>query len=177
MNNLRLLRGFTLIAGDTMALTIEIEEMKLPVLEEKSFDFTPGGGTGETAVPLGITNKLELPFKLVSHNPDMDVLFGSPPGQRTSFTAVKSLFDDEDDSGRAIEVTVDIKARLMKIDPEQMKGGEKAGYDHMLSAVTWYSEVHDKKVIREFNFRPGGWTILNGTGVGDDHRRILRVGG
>lgn len=173
--NLRMLRGFTLVAMDAIPLSLEIEEMKLPVLEEKSIDFTPGGGTGETNIPLGITNKLELPFKLISHNPVMDVLFGKPPGVRTPFTAVKSLFDDEDDTGRAIEVSVDLKARLMKIDPENMKGGDKAGYDHTLSAVTWYSEVHDGKVIRQFNFKAGGWTILDGQQIGDDHARILRM--
>jgi P2 family phage contractile tail tube protein len=171
----RILRGFTLVARDQVNLALEIEEMKLPTLEEKSVDFTAGGATGETAVPLGITNKLEMQFKVMTHNPALDVLFGLPPGTRTAFTAVKSLFDDNDDSGKAIEVSIDLKARLMKIDPEQMKGGDKAGYDHMLSAITWYSEVHDGRVIREFNLSLGGWTILDGKTVNDDHARILRL--
>ena len=173
--NLRFLRGFTLIAGDTQNYHLEIEELKFPTLEEKSFDFTPGGGTGETAVPLGVTNKLELPYKLVTHNPANDVLFGLPPGVRTPFTGRKELFDDEDDSGRAIEVTIDVKGRLMKLDPDAMKGGDKAGYDNMISAITWYQEVHDNKVIREFNFRRGGWTILNGKAVNAGHRSVLGI--
>lgn len=172
---LRILRGFTLITNDVNNLHLEIEELKLPGLEEKSFDFTPGGGTGETAVPLGVTNKLEMPFKSVSHNPATDILFGLPPGQRTPFTGRKSLFDDEDETGRAIEVTIDVNGRLMKIDPEAMKGGDKAGYDLMISAITWYQEVHDNKIIREFNFRRGGWTILDGKSANEGHRAALGI--
>ena len=77
--SLRILRGFTLIADDDKNLHLEIDELKLPTLEEKSVDFTPGGSTGETDVPLGITSKLEIPFKLISHNPLIDVLFGRHP--------------------------------------------------------------------------------------------------
>lgn len=172
---LRLLRGFTLVANDELALSLEIEEMKLPVLAEKTVDFTPGGATGETDVPLGVTDKLELPFKVLSHNPALDNLFGLPAGRRIPFTAVKSLFDDDSDDNRAIEVTIDLKARLTKIDPENMKGGDKAGYDHVLSAVTWYQEVHDKEIIREFDRNAGGWTILGGQPANDDHARILRL--
>ena len=85
------------------------------------------------------------------------------------------MFDDEDDTGRAIEVTVDVKGRLMKIDPEQMKGGEKAGYDHMISAITWYQEVYDGKIIREFNFFHGGWTFLDGGSANDGHFAALGI--
>ena len=46
------LRGFNLIINDSDSLHLEIEEMKLSGLEEKGFDFTAGGSTQETDVPL-----------------------------------------------------------------------------------------------------------------------------
>ncbi|MCF6239589.1 MAG: phage major tail tube protein, partial [Candidatus Marinimicrobia bacterium] len=93
----------------------------------------------------------------------------------TPFTGRKSLFDDEDDTGRVIEASIDVRGRLMKVDPEQMKGGDKAGYDHMISAITWYQEVHDGKVIRQFNFKRGGWTILDGASANDANRSALAI--
>ena len=167
------LRGFNLIAKDTDSLHLEIEEMKLPGFEEKAFDFTPGGGTQEMDVPLGVTGKLELPFKLATQNPGIIALYGLPPGKRTSFTARKYVVDEE--KGKEIEVTVDIKARLMKLEAEQMKGGEKSGFDHTLSAVTWYQEVHEGKIMREMNFFAGGWTMHNGKPINKTRNRMLGI--
>lgn len=166
-------RGFNLIVGDVENLHLEIEELKPPTLEEKGFDFTPGGGTGEITVPLGVTNKLEMPFKLATQNPKINALFGLPPGKRTPFTGRKSLFNDE--TGDNVEVTIDTLGRLMKLDPDAMKGGEKAGFDHLISAITWYQEVWDGTIMREFSFKKGGWTILNGSPANVAHRAALGI--
>lgn len=174
---LPIIRGFNLIADDTESTHLAIEEMKLPTLEEKSVDFTPGGGTQELDVPLGVTSKLACPFKLMGDNAKVHGFYGMPPGMRVPFTARKLVIDELDDSGREVEVTIDMTGRVMKVDPEAMKGGEKAGYDHEISSIIHYREVHDKVVIREFNFKLGGWTIRNGVAVNDSRRRILGIGG
>lgn len=170
---LEFLRNFTLIADDVLNLHLEIEEAKSPSLEEKDFDFTPGGATGEMNVSLGITNKLEMGFKLATQNRDINKLFGLAPGIRTAFTMRKALFDDED--GRPIEATIDIKGRLMKIDPEAMKGGEKSGYDYMISSISWYQQVEDGKVIRQYNFKLGGWTVHDGNPTNVGVRSALAI--
>lgn len=169
------LRGFNLIANDDLSLALEIEELKTPSFVEKSFDFTPGGATQEIDVPLGVTGKLEMPFKLATHNPKIIGLYGLPAGQRTPFTARKLIVDEQSGDGREIEVTIDVKGRLMKLEADQMKGGDKSGYDHTISAITWYQEVHDGKVMREMNFYMGGWTIHNGKPINATRNRILGV--
>jgi|GEM_PF-2298207 len=172
--DLNIIRAFNLIAADTENLHLAIEEMKLPSFEEKSFDFTPGGSSLEIDVPLGVTSKLEMPFKLATDDARVHGLYGLPPGQRTPFTARKLIVDEV--SGREIEVVIDLKGRVSKFEPDQMKGGDKAGYDHTISSVAWYQEVHDKKVIREFNFYMGGWRIRNGVAVNANRNRILGIG-
>lgn len=171
---LNILRAFNLIVSDTQNLHLAIEEMKLPSFEEKSVDFTPGGGSMEIDVPLGVTSKLEMPFKLITDDPLIHGLYGMPVGTRTPFTARKFVVDEI--KGREIEVTIDVNGRLMKIEPEQMKGGEKSGYDHTISSISWYSEVHDGRVIREFNFFLGGWRVRNGAAVNMTRNRILGIG-
>lgn len=166
-------RGFNLVVDDETSLHLEVEEMKAPMLEEKAFDFTPGGGTQEMDIPLGVTSKLELPFKLATHNPKIVGLYGLPAGTRTPFTARQLIVDEED--GRELEATIDIRGRLMKLEAEQMKGGEKSGYDHTISAITWYQEVFDGKVVREMNWKRGGWTILNGVSVNQNRNSILGI--
>ena len=65
----------------------------------------------------------------------------------------------------------------MKAEAEIMKGGERTGYDHEISSITFYREVHDGTVVREFNFKLGGWTVRGAIGVNDARRRILGIGG
>lgn len=174
---LRIIRGFNLIADDTASTHLSIEEMRLPTFEEKSADFTPGGSTQEIDVGLGVTNKLVCPFKLMGDNPAIHSFYGMPPGVRVPFTGRKLVIDELEDDGREIEVTVDMLGRIMKTEPEAMKGGEKSGYDHEISSIIYYREVHDKVVLREFNFKMGGWTIRNGVAVNEGRRRILGFGG
>ena len=81
--HLPIIRGFTLIADDTVNTHLAIAEMRLPAMEEKSYDFTPGGGTQELDVPLGVTGKLVCPFKLEGDNPAIHGLYGLPPGRRS----------------------------------------------------------------------------------------------
>lgn len=171
---LNILRAFNLIVTDQHNLHLAIEEMKLPTFEEKSFDFTPGGSSLEIDVPLGVTNKLEMPFKLATTDPAIHGIYGLPPGIRNAFTA--RMFVVDEIKGREIEVTVDIQGRVMKVEPDQMKGGEKSGYDHAISSVAWYSETHDGVVIRQFNFFRGGWTIRNGVAFNGTRNRILGIG-
>ncbi len=172
---MEILRGFNLIVDDNESLHLEIEEMKLPTLEEKSHDFTPGGGTAEIDVPMGVTNKLELPFKVISHNATLKSLFGQQPGKRNAFTARQLVVDELDENGKEIEVTLDIKGRVMSREGEQMKGGEKSGYDYKISSIRWYREVHDGKVVNEMDFSLGGWTVRNGVVVNQTRNRILGV--
>lgn len=169
-----ILRAFNLIVADTENQHLAIAEMRTPTFQEKSFDFTPGGGSLELDVPLGVTNKLECPFKLASSDPRVHGLYGLPPGERTPFTARKFIVDEN--SGREIEAVIDMKGRLMKVEAEQMKGGDKAGYDHTISSITWYQEMQDGKVWREFNFFMGGWRIRNGQPANAGRNRILGIG-
>jgi P2 family phage contractile tail tube protein len=166
-------RGFNLIVNDEENLYLEIEEMKPPMMEEKAYDFTPGGGDQELDVPLGVTNKLELPFKLATQNPIVNSLYGQLPGVRTPFTARQYIVNEDD--GREIEATIDIRARLMKREAENLKGGDKAGFDYMLGAITWYQEIFDGKVLHEMNRARGGWTVRNGVAVNSGRNNILGI--
>lgn len=171
---LNILRGFTLLVNDNENLALEIEEMKLPTLEEKGYDHTPGGANVEIDVPLGVTSKLELPFKTVSNNQVVSGLYGRPPGVRDVFTGVHHIVDEE--TGEDIELTLDVVGRVMKVEGENAKQGDKSGYDYMISSIWNYSEVRNGQVFRAYNIKLGGWTVNNGVGTGDGRRRILRLG-
>ena len=46
----RIMRGITLVANDNINLAITLEEMTLPVMEEITETFHPGGADGEVDI-------------------------------------------------------------------------------------------------------------------------------
>ncbi len=171
MTSFRLLRGFTLVVNDANNLGIEIEEAKLPSLEEKTEDFQPGGSDIEiTVAGLGLKAP-KMPFKLKSHNPLVTGLIGGPPGTRHDFTAKKFVVDEVD--GSEHEHAIDIKGRLLKAEGEQMQAGKASGYDYEVGSILTYSESWDGRVMHRFSLLLGGWTTWNYQAVNEARRRIL----
>lgn len=171
MESLRILRGFTLFVGDATNLALEIEEMRLPTLEEHTESYQPGGSDIEIDIAgLGIKAP-RLPFKLKSHNPAVSGLIGGPPGLRNNFTAKKHIIDEID--GSEHEHALDIRGRILKGEGEQMQGGKAAGYDYEIGSLLTYSEMWDGSIMHRFSFILGGWTIWNYEPVNEGRRRTL----
>ncbi|MBB4302363.1 hypothetical protein GGD81_001390 [Rhodobium orientis] len=175
--SLRLLRGFTLIINDNINLAIDIEELRLAGLGEKTKTFQPGGGDLEIDITgLGI-KALSTPFKVISHTPAVMGMVGGPPGVRHDFSGIKHVVDE--DGGAEHEHAVDMKGRLIKMEPENMKSDNAAGYDYTIGSIWNYTEMWDGRVMHRFNFKLGGWQIWNFQQInkGRSRRLFARVGG
>lgn len=169
--SLRVLRGFTLYVNDNQNLYFEIEELKLPVLEEKTETFQPGGSDVEIAIAGLGTKELQLPFKTKSHSPEVIGLFGGPPGTRHDFTGAKLVVDEM--TGEEHEHVVDVKGRLTKVDAEAARAGSLVGYDNMVGSIFTYTETWDGRVMHRYNLKSGGWDIWNFEPVNATRRRVL----
>ena len=171
MSGLRILRGFTLYANDSINMALEIDTLRLPTLEEITETFQPGGSDMAIELTgLGV-KELTMAFKLKSHTPELLGLFGGAPGIRNNFTGKKLIVSEED--GSEHEHAIDVTGRISKIDGEEMSGGKPSGYDHEIKSIWTYTEYWDSRIMHRFSFKKGGWDIRNFQPVNEGRRRVL----
>ena len=171
MSALRIIRGFTLYINDDTNLALDIETLKLPTMEEHKEAFQPGGADVEFDVTGLGTKAFTMPFKLKSHTPATLAFFGGPPGVRQNFSGKKLIISEED--GSEHEHAVDVKARLTKIEGEQMSAGKATGYDHEIGSIWTYTEYWDSRVMHRYNMKLGGWDVWNFQAINTRRRLAL----
>lgn len=167
----RILRGFTLVANDDINLAAIIEEMSLPVLEEITETFQPGGADGEVDIAGMGTKALVCAFKTKGNAPQLNTLFAGPAGKRHNWTGKKLVIDDV--TGEEFEHAIDLSARLTKIDAGAAQGGKANSYDFELKSMLTYNEMWNGQVLHRFNLMTGGWDIQNGQPVNAHRRSFL----
>ena len=167
----RFMRGFTMRVDDKENLALEIETLQLADLEEKTENFMPGGVDGELEIAGLGTKALNLLAKVKSENEYMAGTFGAPPGKRRAYTGIKYIVDEFD--GSEHEHIVDVTGRLIKIEPNENKAGELAGYNYTIGSIINYTEYWDGKIMNRFVFKTGGWNVSNFEAVNETRRRML----
>ena len=168
---LNIMRGFNLYVDEDKNLFLEIEEMKLPKIEDETDEFSPGGSDYTIDVPVGIA-KLEAQFKLKGRGPLIRQLSAEKPGKRRRFTAYELIVDEQ--TGEEVQRVVTMEGRISAADPETSKRKEMVGYDYTLGSITLYEDVHDGDIIHRFNFFTNERTV-DGVDLNATSNRLLGI--
>lgn len=115
---------------------LTLEEIRLPTMQEKYQDHSPGGGSIDMEIPVGF-EKLMMPFKLRGHDPDMFGFLGTDD----TFTSLGLIRDRR--TGRAIQSKAIMRGRIGQITPDAFKKGELQGHEYMVNAVMRYELFFD----------------------------------
>ena len=120
-----------------------LKNLKIPALQEKTRDFSPGGGVVDMKLGTRKTEALELTFQLEGPNPDVMKRFMR--NQRIDYTVranVRDVQTHEDIPMKAI-----ISGRMVKNEMSQFASGDGVQSDYMISEVMryqlWFN--HDEK--------------------------------
>ena len=136
---MNILRGINLYVGDEpvseASKHLELEELKLPDLEENLQTFEPGGSVGAVQVAMGL-KEMEASFKLKAWDPYTMAHFGLGAAERRRFTGYGALIDEV--SGVEKDIVAVMEGRLSKVEGEAMKKGDLAGHDYTISGIWFY---------------------------------------
>ncbi len=175
--SLFLLEAFTLFVtddGPDNSKHLTLETIKLPVLEENTQTYTPGGAIGEIAVGgLGL-KALECTFKVKGVDPQIMSQFGLGKAGRKPFTAYGGIRDKK--GGGLIEIKAVMEGRLVKIEKDEWQRGELAGHDHAINEI-WHYELHwGGREKYYYDFLTSTWRV-DGVSQNSELRAILRIPG
>lgn len=169
--------AINLFAGDDgpdNSKHLTLESIKLPVLEESSQDYTPGGGIGEITVGnLGL-KKLECTCKLKGYDPQVYSQFGIGTRGRRPWTMYGAIRDKRGNG--LIELKAVMEGRLAKIEGDDLQRAELAGHDHTFHEIWHYELWWDKKEKYFYDFLTSEWRV-DGVSQNADLRSILRIPG
>lgn len=170
------MEAVNLYLGDldpTNSTHLELEELKLPALEEIMQEHHAGGALVKVEYSLGI-EALKPTFKLKGWNPVALGQFGLGSRMRHSYTAYGVIRDKR--TGRAIEAKSVIEARLGKVESDAFKRGDLQGHDYAFNEVMHYELHIDGAEKYFFDNWTSDWRV-NGLSENADERRILRIPG
>lgn len=170
------LEAFNLFVGDEgpdNSKHLILESLKLPVLEENTQSYTPGGGLGEITVGgLGL-KALECTFKVKGPDPQiMSQFLGG--GARKPFTAYGAVRDKQ--GGGAIEIKAVMEGRMVRLEKDEWQRGELAGHDHGINELWHYELYWGGKEKFYYDFLTSSWRV-DGVSKNADVRNILRIPG
>ena len=175
MATIQFVEGVNLFCGDhdpTDSKHLTIETLKLPVLEEKTTTYLPGGGSMAVEMSMGVVDALTATFKLNGFDPQVLSLFGLGTKRRNTYTAYGALFDKR--LGTAVQVKAILEARLTSIQMDEFKRGDVHGHDYSLKEITRYELWFDGAEKVAFDFWTNLWRI-DGVDQNADLNRILGV--
>ena len=136
---LNILHGINLYVGnDPIAEAskhLQLEELKLPDLEENLQTFEPGGSVGATQIAMGL-KEMEASFKLKGWDMHTLTHFGLGAGIRKRFTGYGAIRDEV--TGMEKDVVAVMEGRLTKVEGEAMKKGDLSGHDYTISGIWFY---------------------------------------
>ncbi|WP_262027562.1 phage major tail tube protein [Microvirga sp. Mcv34] len=174
MSNLYVMEAANLFCGDhdpSKSLHLQLQDLRLPTLEEIYADHAPGGGIVDVEVAVGVS-RLEAGFKLAGWNEDTISGFGIATQQRNIFTAYGAIRNKR--TGALLEGRAVFQARIGRIEPDAFRRGELMGHDHSLREIYHY-ELHmgGKELFRWDFFENSRYQ--NGVNLNADINSILRI--
>ncbi|MFC5509259.1 phage major tail tube protein [Bosea massiliensis] len=116
---------------------LNLEEVKIPMLQEKTQETTGGGAAMSLRMGMGIFEPIELTFKLRGFNPDvMNKIM--PPGRvRRAYTITGNIRDLEGDRQFALKAV--IRGRMTKVDPGSFTRDSGISTDYQIDEIVFYS--------------------------------------
>lgn len=172
-----ILRGVNLYVGDegptTSSKHLQLDELKLPSLEEKAEEFRPGGADLAYDVPLAL-NKLEASFKYKGLDPHTMGYFGIGYGERRRYTGYGALYSEVDGSWKdAIAV---MEGRIAQVEDDAWKKGDMVGQSYKIGSIWFYRLSIGSEEIYQIGVNPPVRIVR-----GVDHyarvRDLLRIRG
>jgi P2 family phage contractile tail tube protein len=158
--------------GPNNSKHLNLDTIKLPTLEEVTQTFYPGGGIGEIEVGgLGL-KALESTFKIKGYDPQIMSQFGLGSRERKPFTVYGAARDKT--GNKAKELKAIMRARLGRIDGDELKRGDLMGHDHKLHEVWHYELYWDGVEKYYYDFERNIWRV-DGIDQNADVNNILRI--
>jgi phage tail tube protein FII len=164
-----------LFAGDddpANSQHLTIQEVKIPALQEKTSDHTPGGGVMGIQIGMRILEPLELTFKLKGINPTVMNRFGVSSPVRRKYTVLGNVRDLQ--TGRDIPLKVVAEARMIKVELDAFSRDNGMSTDYQLAEVMHYELWLDgvEKYYFSFFEGPSGARVDGVAMFGDAARNL-----
>lgn len=151
---------------------LNLDSIKLPDLEELTEAFHAGGAIGAIEVGGMGLKALESSFKLKGWDAQAMSAFGLNSRNQYPFTVYGVARDKN--GNRAIEVKAIIRARMTRVQTEDIKQGSLMGHDFMLREVLHYELYFDKVEKYWMDWRASEWRV-DGVSQTDTENSILRI--
>lgn len=151
---------------------LNLESVKIPMLQEKTTETSGGGAAISLRMGMGIFEPIDFTFKLRGINPDvMNKLM--PPGRvRRSYTVRGNVRDIE--GNRQFPLEAVLRGRMTKVDMGEFSRESGVSTDYQIDEIVFYQLMLDGKekyYIDQF-VGPGGIRI-DGVQVYQDVARNL----
>lgn len=168
--------GANLFVGDadpSASLHLVLESAKTPALEETTGEWGAGGSIGSVEVGSGKLKPLQFGFKLKGPQPDVLVQFGLGSRRRLNYSVYGSLRDKRD--GSITQSKAIIQGRMTKVEGDEFKAGELAGYDHAITEIFHYELFIGGRELYYYDYLTTTWRV-NGVDQNADVRSALNLG-
>lgn len=176
MSTIYVMEAANLFCGDddpTQSKHLTLDQLKLPVLQEKQVNHHPGGSLFEIQMSMG-HQALEATFNLKGLDPQLLGQFGLGSRIRQRYTAHGVVRDKK--TNRAIETKAIMEGRLSKNEMDAFRRGEFIGHDYMIGEIMHYELFFDGAEKIYWDFFTQEWRV-DGRSENADERRILRLAG
>jgi hypothetical protein len=169
--------GLNLYVGDdgpNNSKHLNLEDVKLPELEELTQSFHPGGAIGQIEVGGMGLKALEMTFKIKGWDPQVMSQFGLS-GAAPLFYTVYGVVRDK--SGNApIELKGVARGKLTRVNNDNLKRGDLMGSDFKISELLHYELYFNKAEKFFYDWQASTWRV-DGVDQYSDERTILRIPG
>lgn len=156
----------------TEARWLDLEEVKIPQLQEKTSETTGGGSTMSLKLGMGIFEPPELTFKLRGVSPEMLAKIMPAGRTRRAYTIRGNLRDIEGD--RTLSLKCVVRGRMTKADIGAFSRENGTSSDYQIDEVVHYSlYVDDEEVYYIDLFGGPGSVRVRGVSVFADVARNL----
>lgn len=184
-SNLIVLEAVNLICGDEgdnvspgESTHLELQELKLPGLEEGFVDHNAGGSMLGIEVPMNI-NRLEATFNLAGWKPEVMSMIARSSIGYSRFTAYGVLRDRK--TGNANDMRADLWGRLGRVNPTAYRKGDLQAHEYAIRAITHYELAYQtgpgtEKELYYFDFFSSERRV-GGIDLNKEINQILRIPG
>lgn len=124
----------------------EVDDLQLPTLAIIGEEYRGGGMDAPIDIDMGM-EKLEATFTLPGSNKADLARFGLSDGQLTQVTARGAL---ESADGTSEGVVVQMRGKVMRVEPGQWQGGQKSSWAYTVS-LQYYKYEQGGEVIHEID--------------------------
>lgn len=156
----------------SMAKWLNLEEVKIPALQEKTSETTGGGAAMSIRMGMGAFEPIELTFKLRGIDPDTLSQIMAPGRRRKAYTITGNVRDLEGD--REMPLRAVVRGRMTKADMGSFTRESGISTDYQIDEVVHYALYLDNVERYYVDAFSGPGTIrVNGIPVYSDVARNL----